>query len=81
VRLRRDKLGFATPEARWLVELAPELRRWLGADSRLRHHLDPTAMASWLALPDRALAGRPGLFRLASAELWLRALETSHHAA
>ena len=81
VRLRRDKLGFATPEARWLAELAPELRRWLGAESRLRQHLDPRAMAGWLALPDAAFARRPGLFRLLSAELWLRALETSRHAA
>lgn len=26
---RRDKIGFATPEQRWLLELAPKLREWL----------------------------------------------------
>ena len=44
VRRRRDKLGFATPEARWLREIAPQVRDWLGSASRLR---------SRLALPGR----------------------------
>ncbi len=26
---RRDKIGFATPERRWLLQLAPTLRKWL----------------------------------------------------
>ncbi|HLA76355.1 MAG TPA: asparagine synthase (glutamine-hydrolyzing) [Vicinamibacteria bacterium] len=76
VRLRRDKLGFATPETRWLVELAPQVRDWLGPSSRLRSRLDSRGIRRWLALPDGALARQPGLFRLLSAELWLRALET-----
>ena len=35
VRLRRDKLGFPTPEKRWLSELAPQVREWLGPGSRI----------------------------------------------
>ncbi len=75
VRLRRDKLGFATPETRWLIELAPRVRDWLGSSSRLRPRLEPRGMGRLLALTDDALARQPGLFRLLSAELWLRTLE------
>ena len=81
VRLRRDKLGFATPETRWLTELAPQVRGWLGAASRLRPQLAPRELQRWLALPDATLARQPGLFRLVSTELWLRALEGSRHVA
>jgi asparagine synthase (glutamine-hydrolysing) len=72
VRWRRDKLGFATPERRWLRELAPQVREWLGPGSRLGERLDATALQAWRSLPDEELAGRPGLWRLVSAELWLR---------
>lgn len=81
VRLRRDKLGFATPETRWLTELAPQVRGWLGTASRLGPQLAPRELQRWLALPDATLARQPGLFRLVSAELWLRALEGSRHVA
>jgi len=75
VRLRGDKLGFATPERRWLRELAPHVRGWLGRGSRLGPRLDEGAIRAWLSLDDEELAGRPGLWRLVSAELWLRYLE------
>ncbi|PYQ45092.1 MAG: asparagine synthase (glutamine-hydrolyzing) [Acidobacteria bacterium] len=76
VRCRRDKLGFATPERRWLREIAPEVRAWLGSASRLRDRLDGDALRSWLAGSDTELSRRPGLWRLVSAELWLRGLES-----
>jgi asparagine synthase (glutamine-hydrolysing) len=76
VRCRRDKLGFATPERRWLREIAPQVREWLGPASRLGGRLDRETMRSWLAGPDEDLSRRPGLWRLVSAELWLRGLES-----
>jgi asparagine synthase (glutamine-hydrolysing) len=75
VRLRREKLGFATPETRWLAEMAPRVREWLGPGSRLAGRLRTPAVRGWLGLPDGELARRPGLVRLVSAELWLRHLE------
>jgi asparagine synthase (glutamine-hydrolysing) len=26
---RRDKIGFATPEQAWLMQMAPQVREWL----------------------------------------------------
>ena len=77
VRRRGDKLGFATPETRWLRELAPQVREWLGPASRLGGRLEPTAVQAWRSLPDDELARRPGLWRLVSAELWMRHVEAS----
>jgi asparagine synthase (glutamine-hydrolysing) len=76
VRLRRDKLGFATPEAAWLTALAPQVREWLGPEARVGGLLRKTALVGWLAGTDQDLAQRPGLWRLVSLELWRRALET-----
>lgn len=77
VRWRRDKLGFATPEVRWLREIAPRVREWLGPGSRLAPRLDASALRTWLAGSDAELAGRPGLWRLLSSELWLRHVESA----
>jgi len=74
---RRDKLGFATPEVRWLREIAPQVREWLGRESRLAPRLDASAFGTWLAGSDAELARRPGLWRLLSAELWLRHVESA----
>jgi asparagine synthase (glutamine-hydrolysing) len=81
VRLRRDKLGFATPEARWLREIASEVRAWLGPDARTAGILRPEVLAAWRAEPDERLAGRPGLWRVLSVELWLRHVEDLRRAA
>jgi asparagine synthase (glutamine-hydrolysing) len=72
VRLRRDKLGFPTPERRWLVELAPRVRRLLADSSLAGDVVDGRALDAWLSAPDEQLAARPGLFRLISLALWLR---------
>jgi asparagine synthase (glutamine-hydrolysing) len=32
---RRDKIGFATPEREWLVQIAPQAREWLREDTKL----------------------------------------------
>jgi asparagine synthase (glutamine-hydrolysing) len=76
VRLRRDKLGFTTPEKRWMAELAPHVREWLGPGSRVAARLRPGALAGWLSEAPAALAQRPGLWRLVAAEHWLRFAET-----
>lgn len=75
VRARRDKLGFATPEREWLRALAPSVREWLGPASRVASWLRPKVLTRWLDTTDDALAARPGLWRLVSAELFLRELE------
>ena len=75
VRLRRDKLGFATPEARWLREIAPEVREWLGPGARVVRFVRPDVLAAWRARSDEGLAARGGLWRVLSVELWLRHLE------
>jgi asparagine synthase (glutamine-hydrolysing) len=75
VRLRRDKLGFATPERSWLCALAPAVRAWLGPSARIRPLLDAPRLDRWLRGSDAGLARRPGLWRLVSSELWLRAME------
>jgi asparagine synthase (glutamine-hydrolysing) len=74
VRLRRDKLGFASPQERWLSELTPELRGWLGPGARVREWLRPDALDRWLGDP-ASLPRRPGLWRLVSLELWRRYLD------
>jgi asparagine synthase (glutamine-hydrolysing) len=71
VRLRRDKLGFATPDERWLDEIAPRVREWLGPGARVRQWLSGPALDAWLA-DERALGRRRGLWRLVSVELWRR---------
>jgi asparagine synthase (glutamine-hydrolysing) len=75
VRLRRDKLGFTTPEKRWLAELAPQVREWLGPGSRVATRLRPHALDGWLAEAPAQMARRPGLWRLVAAEHWLRYAE------
>jgi asparagine synthase (glutamine-hydrolysing) len=81
VRLRRDKLGFATPEARWLREIAPQVREWLGPSARVREWLRAGALDGWLRGDDESLARRPGLWRLVSVELWHRDAEAMRRAA
>jgi asparagine synthase (glutamine-hydrolysing) len=81
VRLRRDKIGFASPEARWLREIAPAVREWLGPGTRVAGLVRPEALAHWRAGSDDALAAQPGLWRVLSLELWMRSLEGRRRAA
>ncbi|HEY3120314.1 MAG TPA: asparagine synthase (glutamine-hydrolyzing) [Vicinamibacteria bacterium] len=81
VRLRRDKIGFATPESRWLREIAPQVREWLGPAARTRPLLRRGRLQSWLSGLDGARPTPPGLWRLLSVELWCRhALSSSAEA-
>jgi len=68
---RRDKLGFATPEARLLREALPVVREVLGESGRLDGRLDPRFVEEQLSLGDR-LADQRYLARWCSAAIWLR---------
>jgi asparagine synthase (glutamine-hydrolysing) len=78
VRQRRDKMGFATPERRWLRQSAPAVREWLGPGARVERYLRPGVLARWRPEADDALAARRGLWRLLAVELWLRYVEGPH---
>jgi asparagine synthase (glutamine-hydrolysing) len=80
VRQRRDKIGFAVPERRWLREAAPAVRGWLGRDAAVRPLLRSGVLDGWLAGDDESLACRRGLWRLLSLELWLRHAAGASHA-
>jgi asparagine synthase (glutamine-hydrolysing) len=75
VRLRREKLGFATPEARWLREIAPDVRAWLAPGARVARFVRPDVLAAWRARSDEGLAASAGLWRVLSVELWMRHVE------
>ncbi len=75
VRLRRDKLGFSTPETRWLTELAGPIREWLKPPGFVSSLLRADVLRSWLASSDAELARQRGLWRLVSVELWHRHLQ------
>lgn len=75
VRLRRDKLGFPTPERRWMAELAGPIRDWLGPGSRIAPRLRRGALDDWRNGGDGELGRRRGLWRLVVVEHWLRYVE------
>lgn len=68
---RRDKLGFATPEARLLREAYPVVREVLADYGDLDGRLDRDFVRRKLAEGD-ALADRPFLARWCTAAIWLR---------
>jgi asparagine synthase (glutamine-hydrolysing) len=70
VRWRRDKIGFGTPERRWLQEEAREVRARLAGSAAVSALLREGVRDQWLQDDDAALARRPGLWRLLSAAVW-----------
>ncbi len=68
---RRDKLGFATPEARLLREALPVVRNALQECGDLDGRLDRRFVQRELAEGD-ALADRPFLARWCTTAIWLR---------
>jgi asparagine synthase (glutamine-hydrolysing) len=51
---RRDKIGFATPEHQWLLQMAPHIREWL----RLPLHLPFLRQDEMLKAFDQVVAGQ-----------------------
>lgn len=68
---RKDKLGFATPEARLLREAFPVVREALAAGGDLDGRLEQRFVRKQMAMGE-ALADRPFLARWCTAAIWLR---------
>ena len=72
VRWRRDKLGFATPEKRWLLERAAFVRSVLNDAGDLEGRLNRAVIQRFQSGSDQDLAATPGLVRLLATAVWLR---------
>ncbi len=73
IRGRRSKLGFATPEARWLREGTGWIRELFSAREALSApYLSDKAIQKLRSLPDDGLASMSGLWRLVNLEVWMR---------
>ncbi|MCU0241543.1 MAG: asparagine synthase (glutamine-hydrolyzing) [Vicinamibacteria bacterium] len=72
VRLRRRKLGFPTPERRFLSELAPQIRLMLGAGARIEEYVRKDALSAMMNAPAPSFSRQRGLWRLVALEAWLR---------
>jgi|CXWL01.1.fsa_nt_gi asparagine synthase (glutamine-hydrolysing) len=68
---RKEKLGFATPEARLLREAFPLIQQSLAEGGDLNGRLDPRFVRGKLA-EGEALADRPFLARWCATAIWLR---------
>jgi asparagine synthase (glutamine-hydrolysing) len=76
VRDRRDKIGFLTPQARWLREAAPEISRRLERRDFGGGYVSRDGVRRLVCALER---GRPGvdyaLWRCICLDLWLEELE------
>ncbi|HET6445899.1 MAG TPA: asparagine synthase (glutamine-hydrolyzing) [candidate division Zixibacteria bacterium] len=73
VRWRRDKLGFATPEAAWLAEGTAEIRALFSSSNvRSQEYLGQNLLRQLTRNTDEDLTGLPGLWRMVVLELWLQ---------
>lgn len=70
---RRSKLGFPTPERRWLAQGSPQIRRVLehARGSQLATFVRRDALARAAEQPDGEIASTPGIWRLFGLGLWL----------
>jgi asparagine synthase (glutamine-hydrolysing) len=73
---RRSKLGFATPERRWLQEGG----QWIGQLFNHREvlsevYLSTKAIQQLQSLPDNGFVNIPGLWRMVNLEMWLRVFQ------
>lgn len=69
---RRNKLGFPTPELRWLTQGAPYIRRLLQEhdSSQTEAYIQPQLLRTLINLPDDELAATPGLWRMINLIKW-----------
>jgi asparagine synthase (glutamine-hydrolysing) len=71
---RRSKLGFPTPEIRWLAAGAGFIRRLLDPRKSpyVRRFVHADVLRQLQTLPDFAIASLPGIWRLINLELWFQ---------
>lgn len=70
---RRTKLGFPTPEVRWLTQGAAYIRQRLqakGVAEQVADYVQPCILKQISEQPDGALAATPGLWRLLNLIVW-----------
>jgi asparagine synthase (glutamine-hydrolysing) len=69
---RRNKMGFPTPETRWLRQGAAYIREQLGAqvDGPTAAYIQPAMVKQLVTLPDEELAATPGLWRMLNLLKW-----------
>ena len=70
---RRTKLGFPTPETRWLSQGASYIRQRLrcsAAQEQLAAYIQPGLLQQISDQSDAALAATPGLWRLLNLVVW-----------
>ena len=69
---RRNKLGFPTPENRWLQQGAGYIRELLRNHDceRTEAYIQPDMLRQLVALPDEELAATPGLWRMINLLKW-----------
>jgi asparagine synthase (glutamine-hydrolysing) len=77
VRLRKTKLGFASPDRLWLMhDLRPQITEFFQDELRCQRYVDPAVLRRWYESPQAATANTEsylGLFRVLSLEMWMRA--------
>lgn len=70
---RRDKLGFPTPQRRWLQEGVEEIRKLFAAtETRSRAYLSETMMTNLGTIAPEDVNRVPGLWRMVNLEQWLQ---------
>jgi len=73
IRWRRSKLGFPTPEEKWLYTGRDYIRQLLSTSDPdlLSPYIQPQLLPQLSDLPDQELVKVPGLWRLVNLILWL----------
>ena len=81
VRLRKTKLGFASPDRIWLaVDLRKQITELIEGNLRCRDYINVHALRSWYQSEQARKANADsylGLFRVLSLEMWMRAFSVS----
>jgi asparagine synthase (glutamine-hydrolysing) len=81
VRLRKTKLGFASPDRIWLTgDLRNHVTDLIEGELRCRDFINVNALRSWYKSEQAKRANADsylGLFRILSLEMWMRAFSVS----
>lgn len=73
IRLRRSKIGFQTPEKKWIEELRSKLREFFSdPNPRATRYYDLEALRKLLSRPKLTNDGANLIWRIVNVELWHR---------